>query len=919
MRLKSILEASEPEKLKAVASYWGLEGSDSADDSIAGQTESNALAAYLYPRLKAARYFRNVFEKLAPAERELLQFLAVHGGEMEFDEFAARCFGGDEAQAEAALQTLSNRALAFQLELAPSTVIAYFPETYQEFIALPAHCEGYLGYLLRRLPEPHLQDIGKRVLGAQVRQAKKTSLPFEIRHRLIDPQFLKVYVDKLPDAEHSVLAAIRDRGGVCIYKDLLDSNLQKRAEIAREEVINGLIATSGLIFSVDRGANKYANLLMIPHDIQRMLTTDYDYDLRSMRELDDASIAAADHRARNVQDNSMFLLRDLALTLGFFNSTTVRRLSDGGIGRTDIKKLLTWLSPGKTSSYAMFLATYLVGNRHLIDVDNDWAPSDTTERLLGDARAAYEEILAWWVNTQEWNEQMAESSTLLTGQTAVNLVDLPEVRALTLEGVGSQPDDRWLSFESFASQLIPKVQIKSVLMARTVKRDEGRAQRVLTALLRRLITESLCWLGVVQLSNPAEESKDATESRTGGRSGKARKEKEPAKPLEEEDFTFRVTPLGRAVIEALAASPSPQQLALDEVTLPISFESEAFFLQPNCDIVAPPDMRLDRITFLTRFCELKNVDVMTTFSLNKESLHNALDRGLHAEEIQEFLETNSRTGIPETVRLLVEEFGLKHGEARLAQSSGYILSDDPLVVQEIKSSTRMRGLIRDVIGDSAIMLVPGADLSKIAKDLKSIGLMLRMDTGTVQETSSEQYNIAVSPQELCDILAILRLSRKLEEELDADVTEGKAAALLQKLKPESGSFYSVGGYFETTSKNFEKRLTQILKETTEGIEEKYKSQMSKLVTKSIRGRMPSKYSYTGPNPAVEKKDILTLLSYAIDYELDSEIIYLRQNDQEARLLVSPKQLEAGRLYAYCIDTDAEAIYSMGRIIKAKLV
>jgi hypothetical protein len=384
-------------------------------------------------------------------------------------------------------------------------------------------------------------------------------------------------------------------------------------------------------------------------------------------------------------------------------------------------------------------------------------------------------------------------------------------------------------------------------------------------------------------------------------------------------FAFRQTSLARVLFESGAIRPHDVFHEIPTEAFPVRFDAEWVIVQPNLEIIAPPDLKLPAIYCLAEFCDVRNVDVMTTLELTRESLRAALDRGTRETDIVDLLSRMSRTGLPETVKHLVSECSEKHGEAYVASAGGYILTEDSAVLEEIRSNPRFLPLIKDFIGDSAVVLAPDVDLSKLARELRAAGMMPRLESGTVHATRDERYHLSLTFHELYDLIGSVRLVRCVEDALAADITKGKAATLVQKLDPESATFFTLRDQTESTAATFEKRFRAALQKLVDGIEEKHKSQVSRLVTKSISSRSPSRFHYRGQNPAVEKVDIRELLAFAADYELEAEIQYVKQNDREVALTIYPKSFEGNRLYAYCVESDRDGMYSLERVLRAKLL
>jgi hypothetical protein len=313
------------------------------------------------------------------------------------------------------------------------------------------------------------------------------------------------------------------------------------------------------------------------------------------------------------------------------------------------------------------------------------------------------------------------------------------------------------------------------------------------------------------------------------------------------------------------------------------------------------------------------MDVMTTLELTRDSLRTCLERGSQGDEIITFLAGLSRAELPHTVRHMVEEYSTKHGEIRVGTAAGYIMSSDPVVLESVRLNNKISPSIKDVLGDQVLVLADQTDVGKVAKELRAQGLMPHVETGTVHSTSDGRYHLSLTAQELYDLVAAARFVKTVEQALNSDISEGSAAVLAQRLSPESTGFFGASQGIESRSRAFQKRFETAFQKAIDDVEDKYKSKVSKLVSKSVTSRGPSKYHYKGANPAVERPDIVQLVKFALEYDLEVELLYVKQNEQETRVTLSPRGIEGDKLYAHNPATDTDGIYSIPRILRARLL
>ncbi|HLP23225.1 MAG TPA: helicase-associated domain-containing protein [Microbacteriaceae bacterium] len=121
-----------------------------------------------------------------------------------------------------------------------------------------------------------------------------------------------------------------------------------------------------------------------------------------------------------------------------------------------------------------------------------------------------------------------------------------------------------------------------------------------------------------------------------------------------------LTGLGRAL--AAAATAESLERVVDSVFPP---EAQRVYVQPDYSIVVPgpPAPHIDRM--LRRFADCEHADMASTYRLSPASLNRALASGSSIEEIQEFLESHSSTGIPQPVEFVLGQAAEQFGRVRV--------------------------------------------------------------------------------------------------------------------------------------------------------------------------------------------------------------------------------------------------------------
>jgi len=909
MKLKSILKQQSMELLERLLEFWRLQ---TPVYKVGGTDEDRRqkLVDHLYPRLQMPQYFDPAYAKLDNQQKELVAFLVIHGGDLTRDEVITRQFQGDEATYMKMLEGLRVKGFVFEDDLSDEEVGAVLvgvPEPFIRYIDLPSYWSGYLGYFLRDLSTPQLKSIANTRLGINLESSKKNYLISRIRAYLTDPLKLRDYIKSLGDGERQIFEQIVARKGVCIYRELLETGPQRRFDHTKADAINNLLNGSSLLFVASEGDTKHNNLLMVPRDMQFMVTHDYKRDLRGLNELDTVSIIARDKQPNVVLDNSNGLLRDLTIFAAWINNNMVRTLANGGIGKNDLKKILPLLSANKTLKYVNFLELFLISQKYIIAVGDVWRVSNTFTRWLDDSKTCYRELFQFWLETNEWNEEYMEGDTVHADVYPANLINITELRRLVLKNLSSVPPERWLRFPAWCETLMPEIDM--ALPKRAGMATLDKFNRAIPQILESVVGECLHWLGIISLGMGDIKTVETIGNRSLENLDKVARGKAAKQGL---DFAFQVTTLGRAVLESNVAEPGKLFDGQDtDHLMMLRYNMEQFTVLPSMEIITPPDLKLRSFYHLNEFCEIKSLDVMSTLLLTRESVRKGMDNGLRAEDIIRFLQESSAQPVAETVKHLIHECSSKHGEVRLGVSGGYLIIEDPMLLREIRNNKRLAPNFKDVIGDSVILLNSDVDIKKLGKILYKMGYMPNIDSENVHVTQEGTFHLTFSSEDLYSLMAMLRYILELEEEVGQACAGDDVRALLERLKPDANAYHQLNFFADNIAKRYTKKFSAQLKKRLDDATAKYKKQVTKLIAN--QPRTASKYEFEGPNPATTEEDIMNMVDFALDHDMELDIVYLKTNQEEVTERIEPESFNGGKLYAFNPKRDSYSVYRLNRI------
>jgi len=921
MKLKSILKTLSREQLEHIQSHWEIAPAEIPGDAT--ETEAvDALIANLYQKLQTRNSWETATRNLSKEEWNLINFLAIHGGDVDMQEVKERFFEGDQARMEELVNGLAELGIAYFDDvpgISRNLTLIGIPEPFLRFIDLPSYWEGYLGHFLKELSNNDLKHIATQGLKLNLDSANKNYLIHEIRSTLLNPKFLRRYIEGMNESQQSVFQSLVERNGVCVYRDLLELNVQQSYDHSRGDSLQWLLHTGGVVFTAVPGGNKYNNLLMIPRDIMYIIKNHYQPDTRTFAELDSVTVVEKEQKPSVILNNSNTLLRDIVVLVNYINTHHVRVLANGGIGKNDLKKIIPQLSRYKSVKYIDFLVLFLIKRKFIRSTGEVYRASTEFLTWLEDSQQAYQDLLSWWLKTTTWNEEHVEGNTVHNEMPPIGLVSIVGFRQVVLEVLAEMPQDRWLNIEGFYDEVLPKIGQEIPRRGDNMKYDKHTRSNQLVC--ESIIAEILRWLGIISVGLKEEKEIENIGTRLGdgktikargGSRGRPRKQKETT-------FTFRFTDFGRFIMSRPLNKWHEifEKEHKNEVT-PINFDVEMFIVQPTHEIIVPPDLKLPIFYRLNEICKVKSIDVMSLMTIDKSSIRQGLDNGKSGQEIMEFLTNCSRTPIPDSLRLLVEECAEKHGQVNMGFAGGYVVVDDEMVLNQMKSTRKISNYIKTIIDDKVVLLNVDTDVKKLGREMQKIGFMPHLESEHVF-IDEDKFTVSLDKDDMTRIVAAIKYILTITDEKGKEVAHDRMGPLLERLKSDAKTFAVLEDLAEPLVRTWLNTSQSVLESKVKEVKSSYEGQINHLVTNSTARSGPSKFNFSGPNPANNREDIIAMIDFAIENEFEMEIEYIKANQDEVAELITPESLERDRLYAHVRSRDSYSAYRLDRIQKSKLV
>jgi hypothetical protein len=117
----------------------------------------------------------------------------------------------------------------------------------------------------------------------------------------------------------------------------------------------------------------------------------------------------------------------------------------------------------------------------------------------------------------------------------------------------------------------------------------------------------------------------------------------------------------------------------------------------------------------------------TVFRFTEGSVRRALDAGRSAAECHAFLQSISRTPVPQPLTYLVDDVARRHGRLRIGAASAYVRCDDPAVLDELLAGRGTDSLRLRRLAPTVAVSQTSADL--LIERLRGLGLAPAAEAG----------------------------------------------------------------------------------------------------------------------------------------------------------------------------------------------
>jgi hypothetical protein len=148
---------------------------------------------------------------------------------------------------------------------------------------------------------------------------------------------------------------------------------------------------------------------------------------------------------------------------------------------------------------------------------------------------------------------------------------------------------------------------------------------------------------------------------------------------------------------------------------------QLLYVQPDFEVLVPPNVSFAVRWELSAIADYYESDPMSLYKLSKESMQRGLERGHNLDQTLTFLEQHAAYGVPDNVKLTLEQWAKPFGKARLIQAL-LLRCEDAGVANTIHKIAGAAECLEELIGDRT-WIVRGEQLQRLTVLLDKAGWM----------------------------------------------------------------------------------------------------------------------------------------------------------------------------------------------------
>ena len=616
---------------------------------------------------------------LSPEQHAMVQTLAAEGGELLEAEAVEKFANGFLPRLHAQLSDLTGLVFRDAHTLGDPDVLIGIPESLLKSIPIPDADQGRLLVILKPVSVGLLRAFADQI-GLRPSDTRKIIVSNAIKDALLDIKTLHAYLNTLSEDRRAILDLFLPANAIT-RREIAD----KLGESAVRD-LEDMLWKMPIFYAPNRDLHAPDAAICLASDLCTALSEIAQSQGGQLESSLETLLETAETTPAATRENTAFLIRDLTTLLGIIAQRLPRRLKHGGISKSDLRDANKYCHIQDDPGYIEFLTLFAETTGLIKPRDTVWHTAQDAgtqmENIIDIRKACFE----FWSHSDRWNEWSSDR----TKATSARMQVLKNIRSEIVRSLRHCPADTWMKYPSYY-QFLTRLSEPF----RHFAKDPSHTGTTADELLRRTITGALTYMGVVRAGNfpdfstPLQDSKGAV---------------------------FQITPAGYALLH------DTHDNALTE-HIPLQNSDAKFVVQPNFEILSPPDLPCTHYLKLCVLCDLKTQDVMACFHLSRDSIRRAFARGLSGDEIRAFLTQHSASGLPDMVDTLIAECDDKYGEIEILPAIGQIKTATRELLDELYAQPRIAQALDDRISPTTATLNNAANPKSLIQTLQQQGYL----------------------------------------------------------------------------------------------------------------------------------------------------------------------------------------------------
>ena len=159
-----------------------------------------------------------------------------------------------------------------------------------------------------------------------------------------------------------------------------------------------------------------------------------------------------------------------------------------------------------------------------------------------------------------------------------------------------------------------------------------------------------------------------------------------------------------------------------------------FIIQQDLTVLVPGPLEPGTHRTLASLADLESPGLASVYRISESTIRRGMDQGLTAQEMTDFLEAHSPTGVPQALGFAIGDVAKRHGTLRSGPALSYLRSEDPALLELAAASVPGLRLLAPTVAVSQLRV------GELLEKLRAKGL-----SPTAEDESGASLAVAPEP------------------------------------------------------------------------------------------------------------------------------------------------------------------------------